>query len=105
MPRAGERLSDELRWRLKNFAHVGCEACHGMGSEYGPYKKDHETYRRRDLVALGANIPVRAEHCTGCHKPGCPTMPEDYRFDFEASLRRESFHEEVPLKHDHGSAE
>ena len=105
VPRAGDRLTDELRYRLKYFAGVSCEACHGMGSEYAAYKKDHERYQRRDIVALGANIPIRAEHCATCHKPGCPTMPRDYAFDFEAALRRESFHEKTPLKHDHGPAD
>ena len=75
--------------------------CHGAGSLYSAYKKDHEDYLRADLASRGANVPLRAEHCTGCHAPGCPTMPRDYRFDFEAARGSERLHVHVPLKMPH----
>ena len=99
---AGERLTDELQRRAKEHAGVGCEACHGPGSDYAPYKREHEDYLRADLAGLGAHVPLREEHCTGCHTPGCPTMPRDYAFDLEAARRSDRLHVHIPLKLPHG---
>lgn len=103
VPREGGWLTEDEKKRAKDLAGVGCEACHGKGSLYAPYKKDHEDYRRPDLARLGANVPLTKEHCTGCHTPGCPTMPRDYAFEFQPASQRDAFHEEVQLKHDHGA--
>ncbi len=104
-PRAGEPLTDELKRRAKEHAGVGCEACHGPGSDYAPYKKENEDYLRPDLAALGANVPLREKHCTGCHTPGCPTMPSDYVFDFLTAKRSDRLHEHVPLRQRHEAGE
>lgn len=58
---------------------VGCEACHGPGSDYKKMKvmKDHEA-----AIAAGMLIPTE-ETCRGCHNEESPTFEE---FDFaEAS--------------------
>lgn len=55
---------------------VGCESCHGPGSEYKSMKtmKDLEAAKAAGLV-----MPT-AETCTGCHNDASPTFKG---FDFE----------------------
>ena len=55
---------------------VGCEACHGPGSEYKSMKamKSHEA-----AVAAGL-VEQSAEVCTRCHNPESPTFQG---FDYE----------------------
>jgi len=55
---------------------VGCEACHGPGSDY---KKMAVMKDREAAVAAGLVIPT-AENCVGCHNEESPTYKE---FDFE----------------------
>ena len=54
---------------------MGCESCHGAGSEYKSMKvmKDREA-----SVAAGLVIPTE-ETCTGCHNDKSPTFKG---FDF-----------------------
>ncbi len=71
---------------------VGCEACHGPGSDYRPMKvmKDHEA-----SIAAGLIFPVKEEHCRKCHNEESPGWkPEKYTtedgkkvgFDFKAAF-------------------
>ncbi len=83
---------------------VGCEACHGAGSQYIPFKKDHDgEYKRSEIAKLGLKTPVTAANCTGCHKAeGNPTVGPDYKFDFETmKTKPEAIHEHQKLKKDH----
>ena len=80
---------------------VTCEACHGPGSLYIPFKKKNKEYKRAEIVELGAIAPVTADNCAPCHKKECPTMPDDYTFDFEKHKMSESMHKHKKLKHDH----
>ena len=59
---------------------VGCEACHGPGSDYKKMKimKDRET-----SIAAGLIIPDE-ELCVGCHNEKSPTYKE---FNFEESSK------------------
>ena len=54
---------------------VGCESCHGAGSEYKAMKvmKDHDA-----AVAAGLTV-ITEETCTGCHNDKSPTFKG---FDF-----------------------
>jgi hypothetical protein len=89
----------------KALQAVGCEACHGPGSLYIPHKKDHEDFKRADIAALGATIPVTTEICLRCHVNECPTMGPDYAFDAAAELEKQRtsdlIHVHTPLKHGH----
>jgi hypothetical protein len=58
---------------------VGCEACHGAGSEYKSMKimKDHDA-----AVAAGLMVPTE-ETCVTCHNEESPTYKE---FNYEEKL-------------------
>jgi len=60
---------------------VGCEVCHGPGSDYMKMKvmKDHEL-----SIAAGLNVPDEST-CTACHNSESPTFES---FDYEASLAK-----------------
>jgi hypothetical protein len=99
---AGKEPSAAEAERMKVNAGVNCEACHGPGSLYIPYKKANESYKREEIVKLGAVSPPTAETCAPCHVKECPTMPADYAFDFaKASKEQGKIHEHVPLKKPH----
>ena len=101
-PELKDAWSDEEQTLAKNNGGVGCEACHGAGSKYSPYKKEHEDYKTADVVALGLMTPVTAGNCTGCHNTESPTAGEGYVFDFETmKANAEAIHAHVPLKHEH----
>ncbi len=87
--------------RAKLVTNVGCEACHGPGSLYSPFKKDHQQFKLAEIVALGATTPPKPDHCAACHVKECPTMPKDYAFDFEKARKSEGVHAHVPLKFPH----
>ncbi len=63
--------------KYKDTEGVGCEACHGAGSDYKKKKimKDHDA-----AVAKGLIIEKTEAHCTKCHNEESPTFKA---FDFE----------------------
>jgi hypothetical protein len=98
----GKTWSDAEKARATKLQGVTCEACHGPGSLYAPYKKDHEQFKLADVQKLGATTPPTAQQCLACHVKECPTMPADYAFDFEkAKKSNKDFHDHVPLKFPH----
>ena len=48
---------------------VGCEACHGPGSDYKKVMKDHEA-----AVIAGLATDLGEEHCKKCHNETSPTF-------------------------------
>ncbi len=98
----GKEWTEAEQARAAKLTSTTCEACHGPGSLYGPYKKDHEDYKREDLAKLGANVPPTKEACLKCHVKECPTMPADYAWEFEkAKASKDKLHEHVALKRTH----
>jgi hypothetical protein len=65
----------------EKFAGVGCEACHGPGSDYWKMSimKDRE-----QAVAAGLQFPTEAE-CVACHNEKSPTYKE---FNFEEFYKK-----------------
>jgi hypothetical protein len=97
----GESMTEQQKERAALTEGVTCEACHGPGSLYGPFKKKNKDYKRAEIVALGALAPVGAGQCQDCHVKECPTMGEDYAFDFEKAKTSDAMHEHKPLKKEH----
>ncbi|MFV1958185.1 MAG: cytochrome c family protein [Planctomycetota bacterium] len=101
-PAYKETWSEDEAKLAKNNAGVGCEACHGPGSLYTPYKKDHEDFKRADVVKLGLVSPVTKEMCLECHNKENPVSGDGYTFDFEKrKADPKGIHEHTPLKNEH----
>jgi hypothetical protein len=98
----GKEWTPQETDRAKRLQGVTCEACHGPGSLYGPFKRDHEAFKLEEVQKLGSTSPPKAEQCMTCHVRECPVMPADYAFDFEKARKSgKDFHDHVPLKHPH----
>ena len=88
--------------RAKMLVGVSCEACHGPGSLYSPFKKENPQFKLADIVSRGATQPPKAEECMVCHVRECPTMAKDYAFDFEKAKKSDKdLHDHIPLKFPH----
>lgn len=91
------------------LAGVGCEMCHGAGSEYRVLHKDKEqTFTRAEDKALGAVSGKEDEGvCRKCHEhPDNPMRSEmnaEYKFDWKEALSQEkkAFHKIYPLLYKH----
>lgn len=92
--------ADETK-RAPTMENVQCEACHGPGSLTNVWKKDHEDYKKADLLAKGMINPDEA-NCKTCHNEKSPTLTKDSKLDY-ATLTKdpEKVHEHVPLKQKH----
>jgi hypothetical protein len=97
----GKAWTPEEQARADTLSGTTCEACHGAGSLYAPYKKDHEKFKLEEIQRLGATSPPKQEQCMACHVMECPTMPKDYAFDFEKAKKSKDVHEHLPLKYEH----
>lgn len=82
------------------LAHVGCESCHGPGSEYSKLHMDllmsGRTYTRKEMYAAGMT-QIDETTCTACHNQENPQAPEGFEFDFETQ-KEVGIHEHFPLK-------
>lgn len=85
-----------------DLAGIGCEACHGPGSDY--LKPDrmslqNKEYKRAEVLAAGLVIPDR-QVCTACHNAKSPFVQQGTNFDFE-KMKNEGTHQHSPLKYKH----
>jgi hypothetical protein len=60
--------------------NVGCEVCHGPGSEY---RKMRVMKDRALAIQMGLAIPVQSD-CVHCHNDECPAF---VAFDYEISVK------------------
>lgn len=84
----------------KKLRDVGCEACHGPGSEYIKVFKDifrtKRKYKVAELYAVGLT-KIDAATCTTCHNENNPTYDPADPFDFEKAVDTET-HDRKELK-------
>src|SRR6476660_9123512 len=53
LPEEGKTWTEEETKRATTMENVQCESCHGPGSLTNVWKKDHEDYKKADLLAKG----------------------------------------------------
>jgi formate-dependent nitrite reductase cytochrome c552 subunit len=86
--------------RAESLRGVGCESCHGPGSEYvkvfEEIDKSQRTYTTEELTAVGLRLPDKTV-CVECHNADSPTVDPTVEFDFEGT-KDKSTHEHKPLK-------
>jgi len=86
------------------LAGIGCEMCHGAGSEYTKEQYMHlknKEYKRADVVNVGLISPVTGGRCTSlCHNEKSPFFNKNEPFDFE-KRKDQGTHEHTLLKYIH----
>jgi len=73
----GRDVAVNAKGKYVDSEGVGCEACHGPGSEYKKKKimKDHDA-----AVAAGLQVEKTEAHCVQCHNDESPTF-EGFNFE------------------------
>lgn len=93
MPGGYPKAADADQALAADRQGIQCEMCHGPGSQYVVYMREHEKdYRTDEAKKLGLVAPD-AGMCAGCHKggpDGSPTMAGDAPFDGAARLKAEN---------------
>ncbi len=101
VPEKGDRTAAR---EAKARESVGCEACHGPGSEYVKLFREiaesGRKYRPEELYAAGLNRP-EASMCIGCHNERSTGFKAGIRFDYE-KMKDQGRHEVFPLKQREG---
>ncbi|HKK72715.1 MAG TPA: cytochrome c family protein [Candidatus Krumholzibacteria bacterium] len=72
---------DRLGRRYSVEQGVGCESCHGPGSEY----KSMKTMRSHDAAVAAGLVEISTETCTDCHNEDSPTFKG---FDYDDYVAR-----------------
>ena len=90
------------------LAGVGCESCHGPGSDYREiHKKKMLDFKRAEVKAAGQTYASKGDKvCEKCHNTDSPfkaSVDPKYAFDLKARLKdgTESFHQINPLDGNH----
>lgn len=85
---------------MKDLAGVGCEACHGAGSEYSKVHeeimKSKRKYKADEMTAAGMT-KIDENVCKNCHNGKGPTTDPAKPFDF-AKMKDQNTHDHSPLK-------
>ncbi len=90
--------------KAKKLEGVGCESCHGPGSEYNKLFKEIQDSKRKykveELYAVGLR-KITKETCVTCHNEQSPTIDAGAPFDFE-TMKDKDLHERQEMKQREG---
>lgn len=93
---ADEKVAKEM----KGLIGVGCEMCHGPGSEYAKLHeeimKSKRKYKSEEMYAVGMT-KIEEATCKTCHNDKGPTFDKTKPFDF-AKMKDQNTHDHAPLK-------
>lgn len=86
--------------KARNLEGIGCECCHGPGSEYikvfGDIMRSKRKYKVEELYAAGLR-KVDESVCITCHNDESPNFNPGEPFDYE-KMKNDGSHENFPLK-------
>ena len=90
--------------RAAKLENVGCESCHGPGSEYNKLFREilqtKRKYKIEELYAAGLQ-KITKDTCTSCHNEHSPTIDAGAPFDFE-TMKDKDLHERQEMKQREG---
>jgi len=90
--------------KTPDLAGVGCEMCHGAGSEYRKIHKEKDVnFTLAEAKEAGEIFPAKDNPCKDCHEskdtPFKPEVDEKYKFNFTEMIKLEkAFHKVYPLQ-------
>ena len=91
---------EEAAKKMKHLENVGCESCHGAGSNYivlhEEIMKSKRKYKMEEMYAAGST-KMESAVCLTCHNATSPTVDPSIPFDFE-KMKEKGVHERTPLK-------
>jgi hypothetical protein len=87
--------------KMKKFANVGCESCHGGGKQYQKVKNKYQedNWPRKEVIAAGMKYGEKAL-CEKCHNDDSPfkaSVDPKYAFDYKKLLKKGT-HKHTKLK-------
>lgn len=95
-----DQKNKKAKRRAKKLQGVGCESCHGAGSEYvkifEKIQANNRPYTREELFAAGMTR-IGEKTCVKCHNKDSPLVGGDYVFEYE-QRKDEGIHEHLEMK-------
>lgn len=100
-----ERGGYDLDDPEEDLVGVGCEMCHGPGSEYRVIHKENELFKRSETMAAGELYPEKDPKgvCGKCHyNKEAPTFDPNVKFDFNEKIKEVKYwHKTNKLEFNH----
>jgi len=97
--------------KTPTLAGVGCEACHGAGTDYlkeGLMTMKTQAHSLDSVRKAGLIYPPSLKDCATCHNEKSPfneKLDKKYQLKFDKETLTQSTHTHSKLKYDHGKIE